>query len=131
MVLTVHLAIHVLQLPKWPSNGTIQTEKERWVYLFKEGKNLDMDNPPEPLNTKEMKQVMKVLHRFSENETDYILYQSRMDAVLKENTYLSDLEDALKAKEHAVIEKEQVQERLNDLLLLLKKKGIDPDKELK
>jgi hypothetical protein len=121
----------VLQLPKWPSNGTIQTEKERWVYLFKEGKNLDMDNPPEPLNTKEMKQVMKVLHRFSENETDYILYQSRMDAVLKENTYLSDLEDALKAKEHAVIEKEQVQERLNDLLLLLKKKGIDPDKELK
>ena len=144
LVLTEHLAIHVLQLPKWQSNGTIKTEKERWVYLFKEGKNVDPDNPPETLNTNEMRQVMKVMHRFSENETDYLLYQSRMDAVLKENTYLSDLEEALKVKEQAVTEKkqavkekqqavtekQQAQERLNELLLLLKKKGIDLDKEL-
>ena len=82
-------------------------EKERWLYLFKEGQNVDMDNPPETLNTDEMRQVMKVLHRFSENETDYLLYQSRLDAVLKENTYISALEEALKEKEQAVKEKEQ------------------------
>jgi vacuolar-type H+-ATPase subunit I/STV1 len=133
------------------SNGTIKTEKERWIYLFKEGKDVDMDNPPESLSTKEMRQVMKVLHRFSENEKDYLLYQSRMDAVLKENTYFSALEEAqaekeqaLKEKEQALKEKEQVakekeqavkeqqqaQKRINDLLLLLEKKGIEPDKEL-
>ena len=167
VVLTDHLAIPMLQLPKWLSVDTIKTEKERWLYLFKEGKNVDSDNPPKPLNTKEMRQAMKVLHRFSENETDYLLYQSRMDAVLKENTYLTALEDAIRAKEQAVkekqqaakekqqavkekqqaviekeqqvakvkeqaaIEKEQAQKRINDLLLLLEKQGIDPDKALR
>jgi DNA-binding protein H-NS len=84
-----------------------------------------------------MRQVMKVLHRFSENEKDYLLYQSRMDAVLKENTYFSALEEAqaekeqaLKEKEQAIKEQEQAQKRINELLLLLQKKGIDPEKEL-
>jgi predicted transposase/invertase (TIGR01784 family) len=155
LVMTDQLAIHVLQLPKWPTTDMIQNEKERWIYLFKEGKNVDIDNPPEFLDTKEMKQVMKVLHRFSENEPDYLLYQSRLDAEQKENTYISELKEALKEKELAVKEqalavkqvakekelkeigikqavqdKEKVQERLNDLLLLLKKQGIDPDKDL-
>ena len=108
LILTDHIAIHLLQLPKWQSTETIASEKERWLYLFKEGQNVDLDNPPETLNTDEMRQVMNVLHRFSENETDYLLYQSRLDAVLKENTYLSALEEALKEKELAVKEKERV-----------------------
>ncbi|MCP4701223.1 MAG: hypothetical protein GY862_30865, partial [Gammaproteobacteria bacterium] len=94
---------------------------------------------------------MKVLQRFSENEKDYFLYQSRLNAVLKENTYISELKEAMKEKEQAVKEKKQAmkaekravkekeqavkaqkqtQEKLKDLLQLLKKKGIDPDKEL-
>jgi len=96
------------------------TEKDRWLYLFKEGKNVDVDNPPEILNTKEMRQAMDVLRRFSENESDYLLYQSRLDAVLKEKTYLHEREEARK-------EKEQAQEKLNKLLLSLKEKGIDMD----
>ena len=95
---------------------------------------------------------MKVLHRFSENETDYLLYQSRLDAVLKENTYITALEQALKEKELAVKEKEQqvakvkeqaakekeqavkqqqqVEKKLNDLMLQLEKQGIVLDNEL-
>jgi len=83
---------------------------------------------------------MKVLRKFSESETDYLLYQSRLDAVLTYNTWLRDLEDARQEKERAQKEKEQAQkekeqaqkekewaeEKLRDLLLLLKKKGIDP-----
>jgi len=90
---------------------------------------------------------MKVLRKFSESETDYLLYQSRLDAVLTYNTWLRDLEDARQEKEQAQKEKEQAQkekeqaqkekeqaqkekewaeEKLRDLLLLLKKKGIDP-----
>lgn len=88
---------------------------------------------------------MNVLYRFSSNENDYLLYQSRLDATLKENTYISALEQAVREKEQAVREKEQAvkekeqaakeaareKKRLNDLLLLLAKKGIDPDKELR
>ncbi len=66
-----------------------------------------MDNPPETLKTEEMRQVMNVLHRFSENQANYLLYQSRIEAVLKENTYLYDLEETRKEKEQAIKEKEQ------------------------
>jgi len=140
LFLTDHLAIHILQLPKWESARGIKSEKERWLYLFREGKYTDTDNPPEPLDTEEMRQAMKVLRKFSESETDYLLYQSRLDAVLTYNTWLRDLEDARQEKERAQKEKEQAQkekeqaqkekewaeEKLRDLLLLLKKKGIDP-----
>ncbi len=188
IALTEHLAIHLIQLPKWQKKTeTITNEKDRWLYLFKEGKNVDIDKPPQPLVTQEMEQAMKVLHRFSENETNYLLYQSRLDAILKENTYVTALEEAIKAKEQAIKvqqqavkaqektakekeqaikaqkqamkekeqavksqervmaekesiikekekvakEKEQAQKKIQDLLLLLEKKGIDPDKELK
>jgi len=134
MVLTDHLSIHLIQLPKWESKETITTEKDRWLYLFKEGKNAEADKLPETLDTKEMRQVMDVLHRFSENQANYLLYQSRLDAVLKENTYLHELEEAKKGMEEAKKgmeqerkEKEQAQERLNKLLLSLKEKGIDMD----
>jgi vacuolar-type H+-ATPase subunit H len=105
-----------------------------------------------------MKQAMKVMQRFSENESDYLLYQSRLDAALKENTYISALEDAMREKEQAVREKkqaarekeqavkemeqavkemeqsaremEQFQKKFNDLLKFLENKGIVPDKDL-
>ncbi|MCP4697646.1 MAG: Rpn family recombination-promoting nuclease/putative transposase [Gammaproteobacteria bacterium] len=144
LALTDHLAIHLLQLPECKPEKMIKSEKERWIYLFKEGENIDADNPPDSMKTKEMMQVMKVLQRFSENQKDYFLYQSRLDAILKENTYISELEEAMKKKEQAekaekqavkekeqaVKEKKEVQDRLQDVLQLLKKKGIDPDKEL-
>jgi len=124
--LTDDLAIHILQLPKWRFDERIANEKERWLYMFKEGKNADTENPPEPLDTEEMRQAMAVLRRFSENERDYLLYQNRLDAILLHNTWLRELEDAQKEKEQAQKEKEQAEEKLRALLLLLKKKGIDP-----
>ena len=165
VVLTDHISIHLLQLPKWQKQ-TISTEKDRWIYLFKEGKNVDCDNPPETLNTDEMRQVMNVLHRFSENEANYLRYQSRLEAILVQNTILHEKEQALKLaeqekqekeqalqlaarekqekeqalqlaeqeKEHAKqekLEKEQLQEQLNQLQQLLKEKGIGPYHEPK
>lgn len=79
VVLSKHVPIHLLQLPKWQTTETITSEKERWIYLFKEGKNVDCDNPPEILNTDEMRSAMNVLQHFSENEANYLLYQSRLE----------------------------------------------------
>ena len=99
--LTEHLSINILQLSEWVLKEPIKTEKDRWIYLFKEGKDIDIDNPPSFLdtNTKEMRQAMQVMKRFSENQKNFLLYQSRMNALFKENTYIQELDDALKAKE--------------------------------
>ena len=144
LVMTDQLAIHVLQLPKQPADRIITNEKERWIYCFREGKNVDTDTPPEILNTKEMRQVMKVMRRFSESQKDYLLYQSRLDAILTRNTILKSLEEAekkiemtekkmemtVKKLDRTVKEKEQAEKKFKSLRLLLEKKGIDlPDDE--
>ena len=139
LLMTDHLAIHLIQLPHWKFDGKIRNEKERWLYLFNNGENIDTDKLPEILNTPEMRQVMQVIEGFSENQKNYLLYQNRLEANLLENTYLYEIEEALKAKkqavkekelavkekELAVKEKEQVLDKLEALQLLLKKKGID------
>ncbi|MGE0083465.1 MAG: Rpn family recombination-promoting nuclease/putative transposase [Desulfococcaceae bacterium] len=94
--LTDHLKIHILQLPKWKQKKRAGTEKDRWIYLFREGKNADTDSLPEILDTEEMRQVMNVLRNFSENQRNYLLYQSRLEAVYERNTWLHQLEEARK-----------------------------------
>ncbi|MDM8567044.1 hypothetical protein QUF74_15510 [Candidatus Halobeggiatoa sp. HSG11] len=135
----------MLQLPKWQSQK-VKTEKDRWIYLFKEGKNVDVDIPPKELNTDEMRQAMETLNKFSENQDDYLLYQSRLEAIILQNTLASEMaevkekyEQTKKEYEQAKIEKEQakkeeeqereaknqVQAQLDSLLLQLKERGID------
>jgi len=60
LVLSEQAAIHVFQLPKWKKSEKVLSEKDRWLCLFKEGKKLDFNDPPEYFQTKEMRQVMKV-----------------------------------------------------------------------
>jgi len=127
LVMTDHLAIHVLQLPKWPHGRTIKNEKERWIYCFKEGKNVDVDNPPEIMNTKEMRQVMKVMHGFSESQKNYLMYQSRLDAIYTRNTIMNSIEEAKKKIQLAEKEKERL---LKDKSRLSKdKERLSKDKE--
>jgi predicted transposase/invertase (TIGR01784 family) len=125
LLMTDHLAIHLIQLPLWKFDGKIINEKERWLYLFQNGENIDTDKLPKILNTPEMRQVMEVIQQFSESRKNYLLYQSRLEANLLENTYLYEIEEALKAKKKALKEKEQALKKFEDLQLLLKKKGID------
>ena len=49
LLLNEHFALHVLQLPKWKMRKNRTSEKDRWIYLFKEGKNTDVDDPPDIL----------------------------------------------------------------------------------
>jgi predicted transposase/invertase (TIGR01784 family) len=145
LVLNEDIEIHLLQLPKW-QKPQVETEKERWIYLFKEGKNVDVDEPPEVLCTDEMRQAMETLDRFSENADNYLLYQNRLEATLLENTYINEVarlkkenvqawqekeqawqekEQERQEKEQERREKEQLQAKLNSLLLKLKEKGLD------
>ena len=104
-----HFALHVLQLPKWRLRKKHISEKDRWIYLFKEGKNMDIENPPDILkNSEEMRDVMEILNEFSENQRNYLLYQSRLEAERIRMTVPRELEKALKEIERALIEREKL-----------------------
>ncbi len=148
ITLTGHFAVHILQLPKWKMSGGACTEKDRWLYLFREGGNPDADSPPEILDTEEMRYAMGIIKDFSENQKNYLRYQSRLEAESVRNTILAEMEKARKEKETALKqaeqflkekelalkqaeqsekEKELARKKADRLLLLLKNAGIDPD----
>ncbi|MCP4352013.1 MAG: Rpn family recombination-promoting nuclease/putative transposase [Desulfobacterales bacterium] len=153
IVLCDHFAIHVLQLPEWRKSSASITEKDRWMYFFREGKNTDPDEePPKILNTDEMRQAMSVIKDFSENQKNYLLYQDRLAALSEIATWRAEVEQAQKEKQAAVKkaekaeekakkekekakkekekakkEKEKAKKEKEKLLLLLKKAGIDPE----
>ncbi|MGE0083643.1 MAG: Rpn family recombination-promoting nuclease/putative transposase [Desulfococcaceae bacterium] len=125
-VLTDHLQIHVLQLPKWEQKKRVLSEKDRWMCLFKEGENIDPDSPPKILDTDEMRQIMKVLRRFSESQEDYLFYQSRLDAMLTHNTWLHEMEDIRKKAEQA--ERKRIQAEQSKKQAQKEKKQAQKDK---
>ena len=139
LLLNDHFALHVLQLPKWRMRRVRITEKDRWMYFFKEGKNTDVDDPPDILkDSKEMRDAMEVLNEFSENRGNYLLYQSRLEAEMVRQTILTELEKAIverekeraeKEKERAEkekerAEKERVLKEMEKLKRILKEKGL-------
>ena len=108
LLFSEHFAMHVLQLPRWRMRKKRISEKDRWVYFFKEGKNIDVDDPPDILkNSKEMRDAMDVLEEFSENRRNYLLYQSRLEGERVRQTILTELEKAIVAREKAEKAKEE------------------------
>jgi len=80
LTLTDHLRLDVLQLPLWPGPQAQVEELDRWLCLFRDGEQVDVDAPPGLLQTDEMKEAMTVLQHFSENQRNYLLYQQRREA---------------------------------------------------
>ncbi len=109
-------------------------EIDRWMYLFTKGEEVDVDAPPTILQTEEMKEAIRMLQHFSENEREYLLYQKRLDSMRVEATWLGEIERtkirAEKAeKDTSEAKKREEQERREKerLLQLLKQAGIDPN----
>ena len=104
---------------------------ERWLYFFKQAEHQDLDNLPDIMKTKEMIQAMETLQDFSENQKNYLLYQSRIDAQLEQNTWkamMAEKEQEIIAKqkklEEALAEKEKALKEKEIYLKILKEKGI-------
>ena len=116
-------------------------EIDRWMYLFTKGEEVDVDAPPTILQTEEMKEAIRMLQHFSENEREYLLYQKRLDSMRVEATWLGEIErtkiraekarkDAKNAKKNegkAIKREEQERREKERLLQLLKQAGIDPN----
>ena len=89
MYLSNHLDIHILQLPFFQTDKSIKDDKDRWLYFFKEGQNLELDNLPENLKTKEIVKAMETLNHFSNDQKAYLLYQDRLEATRVASTWQS------------------------------------------
>ena len=63
-----------------PKEQIIEDDKDRWLYFFKEGQNLELDNLPENLKTKEIVKAIKTLNHFSNDQKAYLLYQDRLES---------------------------------------------------
>ena len=72
-----------------PKEQIIEDDKDRWLYFFKEGQNLELDNLPENLKTKEIVKAMETLNHFSNDQKAYLLYQDRLEATRVASTWQS------------------------------------------
>ncbi len=134
LLLSEDLRIDLLQLSAWPGPRECYDELDRWLYLFRDGVQVDADAPPMLLQSQEMKEAIGVLQHFSENEREYLLYQQRLDAERVEATWKTALDrlqqtiaQERREKEQARREQEQERQEKERLLTLLQQAGIDPN----
>ena len=81
------LDIHLLQLPFLRKNSEISSDKDKWLYFFREGHTLDIDELPPFLNTEEFRQAMETLIHFSDDQKAFLLYQERLNAIREQETW--------------------------------------------
>ncbi len=107
--LSDHLHIHVLELNKWQLQGESLDNKAQWLYFFREGRHIDVDDPPTLLqHSPIMKEAMMILRQFSEQELDYFRYQNRLDYLRQQRTIESDYRHAREALRQSELEKQQL-----------------------
>ena len=144
-ILNDHCALHVLELNKWRT-GEPLTAEDQWMLFFRDAKH--WSELPDRLSLPELKQAMATLHRFSDKERDYHLYQARQNALREQSTQQELLEEALRKQEEAVRKQEEERlakeverqakeverqakeaalSELERLRALMKKSGMDPD----
>ena len=142
-ILNDHCALHVLELNKWRTADALTKEpltaEDQWMLFFRDAKH--WSDLPDRLNLPELKQAMATLHRFSDKERDYHLYQARQNALREQSTQQELLEEALRKQEEERQAKEVAQQaeekerqakeaalsELERLRALMKKSGMDPD----
>jgi len=92
------------------------------MYFFKDGQNLNFNKLPKALNTKEIKQAMKTLQYFSEDEKARLLYIERVEREREELTIQRSIEKTkaelaksqeklLKTREEALKSKEEISKK--------------------
>ncbi len=123
--LSDHLHIHVLELDKWQLQGESLDPKEQWLYFFREGHTIDVDDPPSLLqHSPAMTEAMMILRQFSEQELHYFQYQNRLDYLRQQRTIEGDYRRAREALQQSELEKQQLVQEKRQLLELLKQHGI-------
>ena len=91
IIFSDHLAVHVVELPKFDRTATeLTTGCERWSYFLRHADELDTDRLPAPLQTPAIKKAMEVLRMLTQNDLDREKYEARLKFRRDENARLSD-----------------------------------------
>ncbi|MGH8475998.1 MAG: Rpn family recombination-promoting nuclease/putative transposase [Methylococcales bacterium] len=116
-VLIDHGGILLLELNKFEVES-IENNEQLWLKFFKVGDQLDDENLPDWMNTREMRQAMSTLEQFSEKERDYHAYQARQNFLRQQRAIQGERDQehleklqALREKEEALREKEEAIQR--------------------
>jgi len=95
-----HCHIVLVELKKFHSQG-IHNNQERWLQFFNQAEYFDDLALPDWMNTKEMKQAMNTLSRFSEQDREYFAYQARQEYIRQQNTMIYEREQEDIARQQA------------------------------
>jgi hypothetical protein len=114
LVLTDHLQIHVLELPNFElALADLREPLDFWLYFLKNGKELDADELPEPLNRVELQRAMEVLKMFSQDRMERELYEGRLRAKRDALTQEMALRVAMEQVAESERQRIEVQQRLD------------------
>lgn len=117
----------------------IESNLDRWLYFFKNGKEMEPNNPPPFLDDRVMRKVMSVMRRFSDKEHDRELYRQRLKSArvqqIMDKEAQQTREELRRTKEEHQQTKETLnqtkeayrhsQEQLSRLMEALRKEGKD------
>jgi predicted transposase/invertase (TIGR01784 family) len=79
MLFTDHMAVHILELPKFNKGAEeLTTALDRWLFFLRHAQQLDADLLPEPLNVPEVRWALEDLVMITQSERDRELYESRL-----------------------------------------------------
>lgn len=77
--LTEHQELHLLEIPKFHREiEDLREPLDFWLYFLKNGKDLDADAVPGPLDRPEIRKAMEVLKVFSQSELERDRYENRI-----------------------------------------------------
>lgn len=84
------LNIYTIELSKFEQSTVPISSLQRWAYFLKHGADLDEDALPPTLETPIMKHAVHELRKFTLNEIEREIYESRLMAILDEKSRLSE-----------------------------------------
>ncbi len=98
--------ILVVQLKNWKSPGTLDSAAERWMLLFREGKNLDLSDPPKCLDDEVMRMALEVMRNFASDRNEFLRYsrelKHRRDNEWENESNQRTIQELRQAKEAAL-----------------------------
>jgi predicted transposase/invertase (TIGR01784 family) len=106
--LTEHQELHLLEIPKFHREiEDLREPLDFWLYFLKNGKDLDADALPGPLDRPEIRKAMEVLKVFSQSELERDRYENRVKGQ-------RDLMALKRERDEAVRERDDSKRELDD-----------------
>ncbi|MDJ0838819.1 MAG: Rpn family recombination-promoting nuclease/putative transposase [Acidobacteriota bacterium] len=107
-ILSDDVNLHLMQLPKAPIGPNIIDEGDKWLHFFQHGRKFNLKNLPACVDIPEIREALKIMQGFTEYQRDYLLYESRLDAMRMENFWEKAFEREKAKVEKVTAEAEKV-----------------------